>query len=200
MKLVKGLILVGIVALVVPQIAAAADAKNEIGVVVGYIAPMSDSTFDGAKQEADSTVDYGIAYKYRFRENMSFGASVLYANHDLKADGEKAGTISNMPLLFDFNLHLLKGKQLYVGVTVGYAFWGDAKDVPIGDEGEPGTVTVKQNFVYGLNLGYDFHLGDKWAILTNVRYLGQKVEPDVSGASDLSVNPIVANVGLAYRF
>ena len=198
MRTVKVLVLLAVLALAIPM-ASAADSKSDLGVVVGYIMPMSDSTVDGSKTEADSTMDYGLAYKYKFRENMSFGANLLYADFDIKSGGEKAGTISAMPLLFDFNFHLLKGKNLYIGATLGYTFWGDAKGVP---DGEGGTMTVptKDNWVYGLNLGFDFPIGDNWAILTNVRYLGQKVEPDQSGSDSLNVNPLIANVGVAYRF
>jgi outer membrane protein W len=199
MRTVKVLALLAVLALAIPM-ASAADTKNDLGVVVGYVMPMSDSTVSTgedttAKAEADSTIDYGLAYKYKFRENMSFGASLLFADHDVKLGGEKVGTISNMPILLDYNFHMLAKKNLYVGVTLGYSFWGDLKL----DNGE-GTQSTKQNVIYGLNLGYDFHIGDNWAILTNVRYLGEKVESDESGSDSVSVNPIVANVGVAYRF
>lgn len=199
MRLTKALILVAVVALFVPQIASAADTKNDIGVVVGYIAPTSDSTIEGFKAEANSTLDYGIEYKRRFLESnrLSLGINLLFAQHDVKVDGEKVATIDNMPILIDLNWHFLKSKGLYVGVTGGYAMWGDLKP-----EGGGSSVKVSQNFVYGLNLGWDFALGDHWAILTNVRYLGQKVEtdePDVQNDT-VDLSRIVANVGFAYRF
>jgi outer membrane protein W len=199
MKLVKVLVLIAVVALAVPQLASAADTNNDIGVVVGYITPMSDSTIEGDKTEADSAMDYGIAYKHIFSNRLGVGANLLIAQHDVKVNGEKAGTIDNMPLLFDLNFHFLPKRNLYVGVTAGYSFWGDVKlDHPT-VEGET-SLQTKQNVVYGVNLGYDFHIGENWSILANVRYLGEKVEGDAADSEDVNVNPLVANLGLAYRF
>ena len=197
MRALKVLALLAVVALAIPM-ASAADTKNDLGVVVGYIMPTSDSTIDGDKIEADSTIDYGLAYKFKFRPNMSIGANLLYSDHDVKVGGQKIATVSNMPILFDFNYHLLKNKNLYIGATLGYSFWGDIK----GENGFTGTVSTKDNFVYGLNVGYDLPVGENWAILFNFRYLGEKVETDESGVQneDVNVNPIVANVGVAYRF
>jgi outer membrane protein W len=69
-------------------------------------------------------------------------------------------------------------------------------------QGGGGSVNIKQNVLYGVNLGYDISLGKRWAILTNVRYLWLKAETDVSGAANqtIDVNPVVANVGFAFRF
>src|SRR5262245_45613312 len=126
----KALILIAVIALAVTQVSAAAtETKNDLGVVVGYIDPLSDSTISGVKFETDSAVDYGIAYKHRFLESgrLSVGGTLLFAQFDIKAAGTKVATIDNMPLLVDANWHFLANKNLYAGVTVGYAFWGDVK-------------------------------------------------------------------------
>ena len=178
---------------------AADEPKNEIGVVVGYIAPSSDSTIQGTKFEADSTVDYGAEYRRRFLESnrLSLGASILYAKHDVKANGQKGATIENLPILIDANWHLLKRKNLYFGVTAGISTWGDLKPT----DGS-GNISIKQDFVYGLNSGYDISIGSRFAILLNLRYLSQKAETDEPSFPDESVdvNPIIANVGFAFRF
>jgi outer membrane protein W len=197
----KALLLSAVVLLGVTCVDAASgdETKNDIGVVVGYIAPSTDSTISGIKTEADSTIDYGIEYKHRFLKSnrLSLGLSVLYASFDIKAAGSKSGSISNTPILVDLNWHLLKNKALYVGVTAGYAMWGN-----FDPQGGGGSVNIKQDFMYGLNLGYDIAIGKRWAILTNLRYLGLKAETDQSGVASqtVDVNPIVANVGFAFRF
>ncbi len=200
MRLGKVLVLVALLALIVPQAVSAADTKNDLGIMVGYIGPTSDSTVNveglSGTVKAESTVDYGLAYKYKFRENMSFGASLLYAKHDVKVAGEKVATISNMPLLLDYNFHLLAKKNLYVGVSLGYAWWGDLK----GEGPITGSESVKKNWLYGVNLGYDIQLGQNWSIPINVRYLGQEIKTDTSPEEKVTVNPVVANVGFAYRF
>ena len=193
----KVLMTVAAAVLVASQAFAADEKKNDLGVVIGYIAPMSDSTVGGVKTEADSTVDYGFAYKHRFLDSnrLSVGLNLLYADFDVKDDGQKSGTVSNLPILVDANWHLLANKNLYAGVTAGYSSWGDFKP-----EGGGGNTSIKSDFIYGLNAGYDIPIGDRFCILTNLRYLGLKAEPDVPNSSKLSVNPIVANVGFAWRF
>ena len=197
----KALLLVAIVFLGVTSVAVAAgdETKNDVGVVVGYIAPSTDSTILGVKTEAKSTVDYGVEYKHRFLESnrLSLGVSVLYADFDVKAAGTKVGDVSNTPILVDVNWHFLKNKALYVGATAGYSMWGNFQP-----QGGGSSINIKNDVLYGLNVGYDIAIGKRWAILTNVRYLGMKAETDVSNVANqtVDVNPIVANVGFAFRF
>ena len=201
MSMVKARVWIAVAALSVTcAVAASGEKKNDVGVLVGYIAPTSDSTISGVKTEADSTIDYGLEYKHRFLESnrLSLGVTLLYAQFDVKEGGQKTGTIDNFPILVDVNWHLLKNKNLYVGATAGYAMWGDFKP-----EGGGSNTSIKQNVVYGLNLGYDIPIGDRWAILTNVRYLAQEAESDEPGAAaddSIDVNPVVVNVGFAFRF
>ncbi|HEX4826215.1 MAG TPA: OmpW family outer membrane protein [Candidatus Polarisedimenticolaceae bacterium] len=197
----KALVLIAVVLLGVSYVAAASgdETRNDVGVLVGYIAPSSDSTIGGVKTKAESTVDYGIEYKHRFLESarLSVGATVLYADFDVKAASTKVGDVTNTPILIDVNWHFLKNKALYLGATVGYSMWGNFQP-----NGGGGSVNIKNDTLYGVNLGYDIAIGKRWAILTNVRYLGMKAQTDVSGAANqtVDVNPIVANVGFAFRF
>jgi outer membrane protein W len=206
MKLVKVLVLVAMVALIVPQIASAADAKNEIGLFVGYVSPTGEQTgTDGDiswKDKADSAMSFGVAYQYRFTDLFSLGANLMYSKLDVKETEtdiaeHKIGDITFMPLLFDGNFHVLKNSKnvdFYLGPTVGYAFWGDFKDVD-GD-----TVSAKGEFVYGANFGLDVPFGDNWAFNAGVRYLLVGAEPDFPGAEKMDVNPWVATVGISYKF
>ena len=190
---------VAAIAIVAALPASAADERNDVGVVVGYIGPSSDSTIAGVKTEADNAVDYGIAYKHKFLESarLSVGGNLLFTSFDVKADGAKAGSIDNMLFLVDANWHFLANKNLYAGVTAGYSNWGD-----FNPEGGGGNTAIKSDVVYGVNVGYDIPIGKRFAILTNLRYLGMKAEPDVAGGGDqkVDVNPIIANVGFAWRF
>ena len=179
--------------------ASAADERNDVGVVVGYIGPSSDSTIAGIKTEADNAIDYGVAYKHKFLESarLSVGGSLLFTSFDVKADSDKIGSIDNMLFLVDANWHFLANKNLYAGVTAGYSNWGDFKP-----EGGGGNTAIKSDVVYGLNVGYDIPIGKRFAILTNLRYLGMKAETDVANVANqtIDVNPIIANVGFAWRF
>jgi len=195
----KGLILIVAATLAVTHAAAQSEKKNDVGVVVGYIAPSSDSTIAGFKTEAQSTVDYGITYKHRFLESnrLSVGGTLLFAPLDVEAAGTEIGSIDYIPLLIDANWHFLAKKNLYAGVTAGYAMWGDFEP-----NDNSGNVNVKKNVVFGVNVGYDIPIGERWAILTNLRWLSQEAETDESGVQNQTINvdPIIANVGFAFRF
>ena len=201
MRRALGSILIGLLAATVSHLTFAEVKKNDFGVLVGYIAPTSDSDVFGTKTEAEATVDYGLEYKHKFLESNSLGlgVSVLYSQFDIKAGGTNAGTIDNIPILVDLNWNFLENKNMYLGVTAGYSMWGDVEP-PSGVAGSP--VKVKQNVVYGANFGWDILIGERWAFLTNLRYLGQEVETDTSGVptTKIKVNPVVANIGFAIRF
>jgi outer membrane protein W len=62
----------------------------------------------------------GLEYKHKFLESnrLSLGISALYSQFDVKANGQKIGTIDNVPILLDLNWHFLEKRGLYIGVTV----------------------------------------------------------------------------------
>ncbi len=204
MRTAKVLALIAVVALAIPM-ANAADSKNSIGVFVNYLIPSGDysgTIEEGVTQtlEADSAMGYGLSYRYMFHPKWDFGASIMFAEHDITGSvtgegSETIGSISWMPILLDANWHLGKRGLFYVGPTLGYAMW-DSIDVNGGD-----SVSIKDSFVYGLNLGFDFPLGDNWAINANARYLMVGAETD-EGSDNITVdvNPWIVGVGVSYKF
>jgi outer membrane protein W len=199
MKASKILILIAVSALCIPQVVAGDVTKNDFGVLAGYTAPTSSLKTAGIETKAEGTVDYGLQYRHKFLDSnrLGLGISVLYAQFDVKSAGVKAGTIDNTPVLIDLNWNFLEKRSLFIGVTAGYSMWGN-----FSPQGGGTNVNTKDNVVYGLNLGWDINLGDHWAILTSLRYLEQKVESDDPAApsQSVNVNPVVANIGVAFRF
>jgi outer membrane protein W len=193
------LFLMAAVALFIPNAGASDVTKNDIGLLVGYIAPTSSSDITGIEVKAEGTLDYGLQYRHKFGEGnrIGLGFSALYSQFDVKTAGVKTGTIDNLPVLVDLNFHFLEKRSLFIGVTAGYSMWGK-----LDAQGGGGSVKVKDNALYGVNLGWDINLGDHWAILTSLRYLWQKVETDDPAIPDetVDVNPVVANLGVAYRW
>lgn len=216
MRFVKALVLIAVIALAVPQMAAAADMKHSLGLSAGYFGPTGDLSTNFLVGEAEipatlelaSTGVVGLAYQYRFNEKFSLGASLLYANPDFRVSStEASGRIGNalwMPLLIDGNFHVLKNTakvDFYVGATVGYAMWGDFQPDQYADTiGITESSPLKDNFVYGANFGLDVPFKVKWAFNTNLRYLLDKAEPDTEGAQSIDVNPWIITVGVSYRF
>lgn len=162
---------------------------------VAYVSPTADTTIDGDTVEADSAVGLDASFEYKFSKAWGVEAAVLYADHDVKVDGQKIGDISQTPLLFSANYHIpTSGKlDLYVGPTLGYTFWGDLKVDNVG------SVSTDGEFTYGINSGIDVPLKGNWAFTAGLRYLFQKANAEDAGG-EVDVNPFVLRAGIAYRF
>ncbi len=203
MRLTKVLALIAVVALAVP-LANAADTKHKFSFGVGYFMPMSDYSFTEdtytITMATDDALGFGLGYEFYYNEMVSFGASLWYADHDmtLSVSGEPDsdyGSVAWMPILFDANFHLLKGKPVdfYFGPTLGYAMFDDWKYASE-------TMGMKDQFVYGVNLGLDVPFAESWAFTAGLRYLLLDAEPDVTGADAVGVDPLVLTVGVGYKF
>jgi hypothetical protein len=151
MRVSRILILMAVVALFVPKVAAGDVTKNDFGILAGYIAPTTSTETGGIETKADGTVDYGLQYRHKFLDSnrLTLGFSALYSQFDLKVAGQQAGTIDNIPILIDLNWNFLEKRSLFIGVTAGYAMWGK-----VDPQGGGGSVSVKDNAVYGVNLGW----------------------------------------------
>lgn len=167
---------------------------------LAFVSPTSDSTIDGTKFELDSALGIDLNFEYQFSKAWGIEAAIEYAKHDVKADGVKGAEISNTPILFSANYHIPTNGKLdfYVGPTLGYSFWGDLKPDTPGNS----NVSIKGNFVWGVNAGLDVPFNDNWAFTTGVRYLGNKAKTDEPGLGNesIDVNPFVLRAGVAYRF
>mgnify|MGYP001049727342 CR=1 FL=1 len=208
MRLTKVLALIAVVALAVP-LANAADTKHKFSFGLGYFMPTDDysETVDEytITMEADDAIGYGLGYEYYHNELMSFAASIWFADHDVTIDVPDEltvlaeydyGSVAWMPILFDANFHVLKGKpvDLYLGPTLGYSMWDDW-------EFEGDTQKIKDQFVYGLNFGLDVPFAENWAFTAGLRYLFVEAEPDEDDSGDaIGVDPLVLTVGIGYKF
>ncbi|HEX6850765.1 MAG TPA: OmpW family outer membrane protein [Candidatus Polarisedimenticolaceae bacterium] len=163
---------------------------------VAFITPTADSTIDDIKFEADSAVGLDASFEYKFAKAWGVEAAVLYAKHDVKADGSKFAEIDQTPLLISANYHFptAGNADWYVGPTVGYTFWGDV------DVDNPAAVdpSTDGEFTYGVNAGVDVPIKGSWAFTGGLRYLFSKANGD--GVGDVDVNPLVLRAGVAYRF
>lgn len=192
----KKTILAMVAAVVLAVPATAADETLILRGNLASINPTSDSTLGGSKVEADSAVGLEASFEYKFSKAWGVEAAVLFAGHDVEADGQKIGEIDQTPLLFSANYHFpTAGKaDWYVGPTLGYTFWGDL-DVDAPGSPDPST---DGEFTYGVNAGVDVPLEGNWAFTGGLRYLFSKAGAD--GVGDVDVNPLVLRAGVAYRF
>ena len=102
-----------------------------------------------------------------------------------------------MALTVNVNFHFPKdsGLDLFVGPAVGYAFWDD-----INVDGFPDAVPTDDEFLFGINGGLDYPLGDSdWSFNAGVSWLS--LDLTAEDASDsIGVSPFQLRVGLTYNF
>ena len=118
------------------------------------------------------------------------------------AESGQFGKIVKIPVLVGLNVHLTpdSGVDFYVGPTVGYVFWGDLDLEPeVIDPGDPDSLGVDDEFVYGLNAGIDFGGDRPWGFHAGLRYLFVEAG-ESDGPEALGVDPLELRVGLTRTF
>jgi len=135
---------------------------------------------------------------YFFTKNIAAELILTYPQkHDVKLNGTKIGTIKELPPTLTAQYHFLPDGQFdpYVGAGINYtAVFG--VDLPAG-------LSVDHSSIgYALQAGFDYKIDKNWSVNVDVKYIDIKVDVKAAGAklTELSVSPIVAGVGVGYRF
>ena len=131
--------------------------------------------------------EYVLAHRYGIEGTLLFWRNVVDLTFEA-AGYEVAGTPSFIMPILGFNYHFFKGKKtdLYAGPLAGLGIlatgWG-YEDLTIGTD-----------VALGLNLAFDYYVGDSWNFGTSLKYLD-------FGELDFSIFPpgfegIICNNGL----
>jgi outer membrane protein W len=134
------------------------------------------------------------------------------ANEASQIVGGQSGEIRMTPITMGLSYHLglSEAVNLYFGPLIGVVMYGDAQLQP----GEfvielsefishtpldAGRANVKNDFTYGAALGLDVAFNESWSFSASARYLLTTVE--VAGETpEVDLDPLLAQVGLGYRF
>jgi outer membrane protein W len=162
-----------------------------------HIAPQSDSPLAGVASSVEASNEYGVEIGGEWRASERFGLEVSYldAEHDVEADGAGIATIDLRPLTVTANFHLVSRDALnwYIGPSLSYIDWSDLK------LNGGGSLDVNGETAYGLSTGLDIGVGDNFAVSLGLRWLEASVDSDAL-PGDVSVDPLFARVGVAFRF
>jgi len=169
-----------------------------------YVAPMSDDdvTLGSLTDtvQAETQVGWNLGIEGRF--NKWFGIELDYVNadEDVTFGGTTIGDANFSPLTATFNIHVVHTTvvDFYVGPSYSYVNWGDihlnASGSGITGSSEIGTDSANG---WGVSLGID--VGWKHFVFTGgLKYLNVSLEPQ--GFSSIPVNPLVARLGVGFRF
>jgi len=200
----KGLAVAGLVALfgsglVCPVQAEKGDMQVRFGVV--YSTPNDDRTDGAVKTELDDAFGIQAGFEYMVTDSIGVEPAVTSTNHDIEITEPgfpnlDFGDVDLVTLSASVNFHFLPERKLdvFVGPTVGYAFWGD-----IGDKTFPVEYSTDDEFLYGASGGLDVPFGEsRWGFAAALRLLF--AELPVKGGQDIGVDPIQLEAGVFYSF
>lgn len=159
-----------------------------------YITPLNDTEIGGDTIEAASEFGYELGIEWKFSDRFGFELAYTDADQDVEVNGTKFGEIGFHPWNFTFNFHLVDRNAFnwYIGPTLSYVDWGDIEVSGVGSE------SIDSDTSYGVSTGFTIGLGQTFAIQLGLRYLDASAED--SAGDELDVDPLFANVGVAFRF
>jgi len=170
-----------------------------------YVAPMSDSdvTFGSITDtvEAEKKVGWNLGAEFRWGQLMGVEVDYVNATQDVSFGGTTIGEADFSPLTATLNFHLIHTKlvDFYVGPSYSYINWGEihlnANGGNITGSSDIGTESAQG---WGASLGVDIGLGDHFAVTGGLKYLD--VDLELQNGPDIKMNPLVARLGVAFRF
>jgi hypothetical protein len=145
--------------------------------------------------EASSEFGWNIGFEWRFGKWAGLELDYLQADEDIEFLGVPIATTGIAPLSASFNFHVLHSKflDLYLGPTVSYVDWDDIEDLETRE-----IIGTDSEFAYGAQVGLDISFAKSFAIVTGLRYTKLDITPDEEDG--LSIDPLYAKVGLAFRW
>jgi outer membrane protein W len=174
------------------------DQRVQFGLL--YMVPTDDLVEPGETLELDESFGLQVSFERMVTDRIGVEPTIWSTSHDVEVSDAMVpdfdlGEIDLFAVAVNVNYRVLERDrvELFVGPTVGYAFWGDL-ETGLGD------FSADDEFVYGVNLGLDVPVGGgKWGVSGALGYLFSEIGLEGSG-SDLGVDPFQLKLGLSYRF
>jgi outer membrane protein W len=170
-----------------------------------YVAPMSDSdvTFGSVTEtvEAEKQVGWNLGIEGRFNKWFGIELDYVNANEDVSFGGTTIGETNFSPLTATFDIHIVHTTvvDFYVGPSYSYVNWGDIH-LNANGSGVTGSSDIGTDSTHGwgVSLGLDIGFGKTFAIEGGLKYLN--VDLETQGGQTYEMKPLVARLGVAFRF
>jgi outer membrane protein W len=151
--------------------------------------------------EAQEQVGWNLGIEGRFNKWLGLEIDYVNANQDVSFGGSTIGDTTFSPLTATFDIHVVHTKvvDFYLGPSYSYVNWGDihlnAAGGGISGSSEIGT---ESSSAWGASLGLDIGFGKHFAIQAGLKYLD--VDLELSNGQAAGVDPLMARLGVAFRF
>lgn len=144
-----------------------------------------------------------IDINYFFTKNIAAELILTYPQeHDVELGGTKIGTVKQLPPTLLAQYHFLPDGQIdpYVGLGLNYTRVSGASFDPSVSAFD---LSVDKSSVgLALQVGLDYKIDKTWSVNVDVKYIDIKVDVKSAGTklTELKVSPLIAGVGVGYRF
>lgn len=155
----------------------------------------------GAKTDVTYSATPEVDLTYFVNKNVALELIAATAKHKVEAGGGELGKTWILPPTLTLQYHFTPEKKFspYVGAGLNYSiFYGE------NDTGATSDMDIGNSLGYALQAGFDYWLDDKWGINADLKYIDIDADVSVAGgtvnARDVGIDPIIAGVGISYRF
>jgi len=208
-------------AAVIPTLwgAAAAEQGDWLVRLRGIVVAPTENTsavlpgFPGSEVGVENAFVPELDFTYFFTRNIAAELILATSPHDIIGEGTLAGLgeladVMALPPTLTLQYHLNPGGKFrpYVGVGVNWTIFysEDASSALVGALG-PTSVNVDDSVGVSYQAGFDIALSDRWFLNADVKYIQIDTTATLnSGGSlntvDIDLDPIVAGVGVGFRF
>jgi len=172
-----------------------------------YVAPMSDEnvTLGSITDtiQAETQIGWNLGIEGRFNDWFGIELDYVNANEDVSFGGTTIGDTNFSPLTATFNIHVVHTTvvDFYLGPSYSYVNWGD---IHLNTTGQTfpeftGSSEIGTDSAHGWGVSLGLDVGWKHFVFTGgLKYLNVSLEPQ--GFSSIPVNPLVARLGVGFRF
>ncbi|HEV8199139.1 MAG TPA: outer membrane beta-barrel protein [Candidatus Polarisedimenticolia bacterium] len=170
----------------------AQDNTSKIFLTIDYVAPNGDDniTINTVTDAVKGSSDYGyeIGYEQRLGKIVGLEGSFLVGSNEFDFGDTTLGDLDQRAITAAINFHIIPAKHfdLWLAPVASWYSFGDLDQIPDGDN-------LNDEWGYGAQLGFDIGFNKTFAITGGVRY----VKIDIG---DVAFNPVIARVGVAFRF
>ncbi len=182
------------------------------------VAPTENSSavlpgFPGGSVTVDNAIVPELDFTYFLTNNI--GAELILATspHDISGAGTLAGLgeiadVMALPPTLTLQYHFTPGAKIspYVGIGVNYTIFysEDASTSLVGALG-PTAVNLDDTVGVAFQAGVDFALNDRWFLNADVKYIQIDTTAVLNSGGtinsvDVDLDPIVAGIGVGFRF
>lgn len=209
------------IAAVIPTLlgAAAAEQGDWLVRLRGVVVAPTENTsavlpgFPGGQVGVENAFVPELDFSYFFTRNIAAELILATSPHDIIGEGTLAGLgevadVMALPPTLTLQYHFNPGGKFrpYVGFGVNWTIFysEDASSALVGALG-PTSVSVDDSVGVAYQAGFDIALSDRWFLNADVKYIQIDTTATLNSGGvintvDIDLDPIVAGVGVGFRF